>query len=120
MKFLYVFLFSLGCLAMTDSSIGVRRPVQLMTTTSPVTSAAWTQVSSATTYACSALVLSNSGGNVLRLGKGGSGSEVDTNLVVQTLAPQFLPIELAKSTRLSVKSLSGDQASGVISIICFQ
>lgn len=102
--------------------VGLRKSVQLFslnTAVTTVTSAAWVQIGSSSTYACSGFMIGNSGDKVLQIAQGGAGSEVSLNIAVQNSAI-IVPAEISKSTRLALKSINGDQTSGVVHISCLQ
>lgn len=100
----------------------VGTPAAVNTGTSNVTSAAWVQLISQAnrTYACSAALLSNAGAQPLLLGKGSAGVEVSTGLIIPPSSYQIIPMELAKSVRLAVKSSGDTQTSGWLTFSCFQ
>jgi hypothetical protein len=123
MKILLLTLFlSLSAFA-NKGAIALRKPVELFsinTATSNVTSAAWRELTSASTYACSGLLIGNSGDKVLHLARGAAASEVSLGVAIQGGTAVLIPAEVSKSTRLSLKSLAGDQTSGVVHVSCLQ
>lgn len=94
----------------------VGAPAALDTSSTNVTSSAYVQLIAALsmTSGCSAIALHNPGAQPLKLAKGGSGSEVDTGIVLPVGAAIIIPIELAKNTRLSLKSMGGTQSTGIV------
>ncbi len=69
---------------------------------------------------CSAVLVTNGGSQPLAIAKGAAGSEALTGAVIPPSGWAFLPLELAKSVRLSLKSLGGTQSTGFVTISFFQ
>lgn len=111
----------IGSFALADN-LQLRRPVgtpfMLNTATSNVTTTAWVRLG-VTDQPCSALLLGNTGVQTLILAKGLSGAEIALSTWVPT-NPMMIPLEIGKSVAISLKALSGSQASGIVSAACFQ
>lgn len=107
-------------------ALGLRKPVGtaaiLDTSSTNVTTSAYvTLVAKANvTYGYGALLLSNGGTSPLILATGDAGSEVLTGLLIPPSSSNLLPINGASKVRLSLKSLSGTQSSGLVTISFFQ
>lgn len=101
-------------------ALALRRPVAgpatLDTSVSTVTNAAYTQLQAAAArlFAASAILIHNPGAQPLVLAIGGAGAEVDTGIVIPINVPTIIPIEIAKNSRLSLKSLGTTQSSGLV------
>lgn len=112
--------------AESSGAIGLRRPVNTATiidtsSTSIGTSAYVTLLAAASvTYAYSAILISNAGTSPLKLATGAAGSEVDSGLVIPGSTVQLLPFNGVKGVRLSLRSLSGTQSSGIVTISFYQ
>lgn len=111
-----------GALALRNPVVQAAAAV-LDTTGTNITSAAYvTLLTKANhTKACSAIMVTNGGSQPLQLASGDAGSEVDTGIVIPPGGQGYMiPVELAKSTRLSLKSLGATQSSGIVTTTFFQ
>lgn len=126
MKFLILLVtmfFALSANAMKEG-VALRYPVgiplALDTSTTNITNAAWVQFSASMPYACSGLLVHNSGAQPIKVGKGAAASEVDLGLVLPIGVSIIVPVETAKGVRLSLRSMGSTQSSGIITASCFQ
>lgn len=91
----------------------------LDTSTTNVTSSAWVQLVASMPFACSSILIQNSGSSVLQMALGGSGAEVAIGLFVPSQA-WLLPVQFGKGQRVSLKSMGATQSTGTVSMTCFQ
>ena len=105
-------------------AIALRKPVPspaaLDTSSTNVSSSAYVEFVTSTTNPCSAMQLHNSGAQPLKLATGASGHEVDTGVVIPIGVSILIPIEIAKNTRLSLRSMGSTQSSGIVTATFFQ
>lgn len=128
-------LLALGCISLilwvgpskAKDSVGLRyavgSPQVLNTGSNSVTSGAWVQLVTAANlpYACSGVVVTNAGAQPLRLGRGGTGVEVETGILIPPGANNLqVTEEIPKATRLTVKSAGDTQSSGWVTFSCYQ
>lgn len=124
--FLAVTMTSIAALAEGPGALGLRKPVGaaaiLDTSSTNVTTSAFvTLVAKASvTTAYGALLLSNGGTSPLVLATGDAGSEVLTGLLIPPSSSNLLPINGSNKVRLSLKSLSGTQSAGLVTISFYQ
>ena len=80
------------------------------------------QTAAAMTSACSAIMVSNGGTSPLKMALGASGNEVDNGVIIPPSANTLIqiPVNIAAQTRITLKSLSGTQSSGVVTMSFFQ
>lgn len=95
-----------------------RKPVEtnrLDLTTTNVGAAAWVQLVAATLQPCSAVEVFNGSNNALLIATGAAGSEA---AIPYTVLPGgssiLLPWEIAKGSRIAVKSVSGTANLGLL------
>lgn len=100
----------------------VGKPGVLDTSGTNVTSGAYVTLVTAVnmTAPCSAVQLHNSGAQPLKLAAGAAGSEVDTGIVIPLGVSILIPLELKAGVRLSLESLGGTQATGIVTVTFFQ
>lgn len=91
-------------------------PAVLNTTSVNVTAAAWVEIVSNLSFGCSAVLVTNGGAEPLSLGKGAAASEVATGAVIPPSQSLLIPIEIAKGSRLALRSLGGTQSSGYVTM----
>ncbi len=124
MKILLAVLLALSsdiALAMKEGvSHPVGTPAALDTSGTNVTASAWVTLIASETYACSALLLHNSGAQPLKVATGAGGSEVELGLVLPIGVSILVPVSTEKAVRLSLKSLGATQSSGIVTVSCFQ
>jgi hypothetical protein len=92
-------------------------PASLNTASTNVGTAAWVEFVAALTKGVTAIHYTNGSTGVIRLGVGGSGSEVDTGIYIAPGVSQIIPIELGSGQRLSLRSVSGTISSGIVTAI---
>ena len=93
-------------------------------TGTPITTAAWVQLSAALPKACTAMQVYYSGDAILRISKGdATQEEVGTNEIPIYITPggegNMVPIELPKGARLSARAVDQDVAVGELVINFF-
>lgn len=124
MKMIFLTLALMACTPAFADFVNIRRPVGLPdamnTATSVVTATDWNTFDSSVGYACSAVLIHNSGSQPIKMGVGVSGSVVDTGLVFPINVSALVPIIIQRGSRLSLKSLGATQNSGIITQSCFQ
>jgi hypothetical protein len=84
-------------------------------TSTPVTTAAWVEIISATTAPCSALEIFSGNGAIIKLSLGAAGQEDASEIkyyVIPGGSSILLPIEVAKGKRISAKSMDTTANSG--------
>lgn len=126
MKILIIFLSFL--MATTSfamkSEISLRKPVGapavLDTSSTNITSGAWVEMIASLQYACSGILIHNSGAQPIRVGVGAAASEVNLGLVIPIGVSILVPVELARLSRVSLRSMGSTQSSGIITLSCFQ
>lgn len=67
---------------------------------------------------CSGVLITNTGAQPLYLATGAAGSEVN-KLIIPATGNLIVPMEIGKSTRLSLKSAGGTQSSGLVTATLF-
>lgn len=102
-----------------DVRFPVGVPMYVDTAVTNVTTGAWVQLYASTPLACSAVMLQNTGADLIALGTGGVGSEV-VYTVIPVGQPMIVPVQIPRLSRLSLKALNANQSTGVISVYCFQ
>lgn len=100
------------------NSVGV--PVSIDTSSTNITSAAWVTFVATTAWPCSAIMVHNQGGQPIKIGVGAAAAEVDTGTVIPIGVSILLPIVIKKGVRLSLRSIGATQATGYISLACYQ
>lgn len=126
MRILLAFLLLVSCnpvFAMKGSvalRMAVGAPSALNTASTNVTTGAWVELAAATTFACSGLLLHNSGAQPIKLGIGAASSEVDLGIVLPVGVAILVPQVVSKGSRISVRSIGATQSSGIITMSCFQ
>lgn len=90
----------------------------------PITTAAWVQLSAALPKACVAAQIYYSGEGILRISKGdATQEEVGDNEIPLYIAPggegNLVPLEIAKGARLSARAVDQDVAMGELIINFF-
>lgn len=127
MKFIFALfamtLFALPLFAQSSfpaayNSVGA--PVALDTSSTNITSAAWVELVASPAYACSAVLVHNSGSQPIKVGKGAAAAEVDAGLVLPIGVSAYVPFVVKKGQRLSLRSLGATQSTGIITLSCFQ
>lgn len=98
----------------------VLAPVVLDTSSTNVTAAAYVTFAASLTNACSAIQIHNTGAQPIKLATGAAASEVDTGVIFPIGVSILIPEELKKAVRLSVRSMGGTQATGLLIFTCFQ
>lgn len=108
-------------------ALAIRNPISGMqsaldTSSTNVTSSAYVTLltKANSSNPCSAIQFHNSGAQPLKVATGDAGSEVDTGVVIPLGVSILIPIEVKKSTRLSLKSMGGTQSSGIVTASFFQ
>lgn len=128
MKFIFTLLFFvLGCASPLMAQVSfpgayntVGSPVALDTSSTNITAGAWVELVASPAWACSAVLIHNSGAQPIKVGKGAAMSEVDAGLVFPIAVSAFVPFVVKKGQRLAVRSMGGTQSSGIITLSCFQ
>lgn len=95
--------------------------VRLSLVASPITTAAWTVVTSSLPAPCTAISIAYTGDGILKLAKGAPGSEVELPLYVVPgmMMEKLIPLELAKALAISAKCLDQNTATGELVINLF-
>lgn len=107
-------------------ALGLRKPVNtatvLDTSATNVTTSAYVTLAAvaAVPQAYSAILVANTGSSPLGIALGAAAAEKDTGLVIPPASYVMLPYNGPNKTRLSVKSLSGTQSTGLVTISFFQ
>ncbi len=83
-----------------------------------VTTGAYVQIIASLGISATAVYIFDSSGQTLVLGVGGSGSEV-VYTIVEPGGNGWLPIQIQKGSRISLKALSGTASSGTFDITFF-
>lgn len=84
-----------------------------------VTTAAWVTAVASTSQPCSAIEIFDSSGSMIQLGIGAAGSEVTKYTIPPGGSVIFLPMEIAKGSRISLKALDADATTGRLIINFF-
>lgn len=125
MKFLVgLFLVAFMATAVKAEMNMIKGPVptaaSIDTSSTNITAAAYVTFVASTSYACSAILIHNPGAQPIKMAIGAAASEVDTGLVIPIGVSAFIPAQIPKAKRLSLRSLGGTQSSGIITMSCFQ
>lgn len=127
MKFILCFLLSVICSSAFAINDMISRPtptlpIVLDTSSTNVTSGAWVTFAAAASmpYACSAVLIHNSGSQPIKIGIGAAASETELGLVFPIGVSAFVPVRLAKGVRVAVRSMGSTQSSGILTMSCFQ
>jgi hypothetical protein len=85
-----------------------------------VTTAAWVTLTAATTKACAAVEIFNPSGSTMQIALGGSGSEVaEPYSILPGGSGIFLPWEIAKAVRISLKAVDTTASTGYFVVNTF-
>lgn len=104
----------------TGASSDIRTPVAYAIVSGTMTTSAWTELTSSTAKAASAIIASNTTASFLILARGASGSEVSTGLIIPPReVGALIPIEIKKGERLSLKAIFSN-ATGITGLTLFQ
>lgn len=90
---------------------------------SNITTAAWTEITPATTKPCDAMAIDNTSDAVLMISTGTAGAEDNSILPIYIKAceeGQVIPFPMAKGKRLSVKAIDHDVDAGDLVINTFK
>lgn len=79
-----------------------------------IASGSYTQLSSSLGAAVSAIVAFNTSAKAIKLAIGGAGSEVDQIIIPPSTLGMLIPVEWAKTARLSAKALGADATTGFL------
>lgn len=121
---LFLSLFCTLCLASGPAGYDVRFPVGspavLDTSSTSVTSSAWVQMVASTSYACSGVLLINTGSQPIKIGLGAAASEADYGVIFPQGVTAMVPVQIPAKSRISVRSMGSTQSSGLLELSCFQ
>lgn len=110
---------------MQKGDLGLRRavgtPAALDTSSTTITNGAYVQLQASTSAPCSAVSATNSGAQPIYFAVGSAGNEVNLFIIPPGgIVPQFLPAEIPKGSRVSLKAAGGSsQTSGIIAVSFF-
>lgn len=106
---------------MTTSWLTIQKaivPVSYSHASAPVTTSAYTVIIAATSAAVTTLYVSDTSGSSLVVAFGGSSLEVNQICLSPGFA-DWLPLRVPEGTRISIKALDSDTASGMFLISGF-